>query len=246
MLPCAIQTSMGRDALVIDIPMMDSEEAKHSTESFRLCTTHLESLEYGQSYRRGQLATISALLKGTSVLGSQIVARLVGGDMNAIDRPEHEFHRQKDIALSDVWECFLAPSIPTRKPFQKDLSYGRARGNTSGYQSNDKRNRKRLDEFFYTGSMEVTALDDIHDVTGNLGRLGIDFKTDVEVWEYDTGLCSVVRGRLVDKTQKEYYSERTMLRLLENIQFSGGTECGGLGEGHGHENLRPGKYCTRN
>ncbi|KAH8742602.1 hypothetical protein F5883DRAFT_595720 [Diaporthe sp. PMI_573] len=214
-------TSMGRDALVVDIPIKDTKEAKHSTESFRLCTTHLESLWEGKIYRRGQLATISALLKGTPTLGSQIVAGLTGGDMNAIDRLEHEFHREKDIELRDVWEDFPAPSIPILKPFQKDISYGRARGNTWGYQSNGKRERKRLDKFLYTGSMEATALNEIHEVTGNLGRLGIGLKTDVEAWEYETELCSVVRGRVVDKLRKEYCSERTMLRRLENNQFSG-------------------------
>lgn len=162
-------TSMGRDALVVDIPITNPKEAKHPTESIRLCTTHLESLWEGKVYRHGQLTMISALLKGTPTLRSRVVAGLVGGDMNAIDRPEHEFHRTKDVELRDAWEDLPAPPVPILKPFQKDLSYGRARGNTWGYQSNGKRERKRLDKFFYTGSMETVALSDVHDVTGKLG-----------------------------------------------------------------------------
>lgn len=109
---------------------------------------------------------------------SRIVAGLVGGDMNAIDRSEHEFHKASDVDLKDVWEDIPTPPVPFLKPFQKDFSYGRARGNIWGYQSNKPRERKRMDKFFYTGSIETVALCEAQDVTGRLGRLGIGLKMD--------------------------------------------------------------------
>ncbi len=124
---------MGRDALVVDIPVFSSREQTESKECLRLCTTHLESLWSGKAYRPGQLGLISTLLKGVPTMKSRIVAGLVGGDMNAIDRPEHDFHKAIDVDLQDAWEDVPAPPIPVLKPFQRDFSYGRARGNTWGY-----------------------------------------------------------------------------------------------------------------
>jgi hypothetical protein len=45
---------------------------------------------------------ISALLKGPIAAESGIIAGLVGGDMNAIDRSEHELHKASDFDLKDV------------------------------------------------------------------------------------------------------------------------------------------------
>lgn len=43
-----------------------------------------------------------------------------------------------------------------------------------------------MDKFFYTGSIETVALNEAQDVSGRLGRLGIDLKTEVEAWERET------------------------------------------------------------
>ena len=128
----------------------------------------------------------------------KIVAGL-GGDMNSMDKLEHEFHKRDDIDLKDIWEDVPAPPIPKLRPFQKDLTYGRARGNTYGYQSDKNRERKRLDKFFYTGSLETVPLGEVHDVIGKLGRLGIGLKTEVDAWEW-----TVKGGKFLNKQVKEY------------------------------------------
>ena len=89
--------------------------------------------------------------------------------MNAIDRSEHDFHKASDVDRKYVWEDIPAPPVPVLKPFQKDFSYGKARGNTWGYQSEGKRERKRMDIFFYTGSIETVHISEAQDVTGRLG-----------------------------------------------------------------------------
>lgn len=208
-------TSMGRDALVIDIPVSNPGGRTQMKESLRLCTTHLESLWGGKRYRPGQLALISALLKETSTMESRIIAGLVGGDMNAIDKSEHEFHKSNDVNLNDAWEDVPALPVPILKPFQKDLSYGRARGNTWGYQSDGSRDRKRMDKFFYTGSIETVAITETQDITGRIGRLGINVKTDVEAWEHETTEWSLRRGRYVKKPCIKYYSKDLVARFRE-------------------------------
>ena len=208
-------TRMGRDALVVDVPILTPKKRNQAVESVRLCTTHLESLWEGKALRPGQLASISTPIKGTLITKSRPIAGLVGGDMNAIEPSEHEFHKEKGVDLKDVWEDVPAPSVPALKPFQKDLSYGRARGNTWGYQIDGLRGRKRLDKFLYTGSMETVALREPQDVTGKLGRLGIDLKTDVEAWEFETTVGSTIRGRYVEKLHKKYRSALSIARLRE-------------------------------
>ncbi|KAK5202641.1 hypothetical protein LTR96_011378 [Exophiala xenobiotica] len=58
-------------------------------------------------------------------------------------------HKKSDVDLKDAWEDISTPP-PALKPFQKDLSYGRARGNTWGYQSKRHQERKHMDKFLYT------------------------------------------------------------------------------------------------
>jgi len=130
---------------------------------------------------------------------SRIGAGLVGGDMNAIDRPEHDFHRAVDVELQDDWEDVPVPPMPVLKPFQKDFSYGSARGNAWGYQSSKSRERKRMYKFLYTGSLETVALGETQDVMGRLGRLGIRLKTELDVWEHETVEKPAVRGKFVEK-----------------------------------------------
>lgn len=207
-------TQMGRDALFVDLPISTSGRRTKSNESLRLCTTHLESLWSGKAYRPSQLAMISAFLKGPRAAESRIIAGLVGGDMNAIDRSEHTLHQVSDINLKDVWEDIPAPPVPVLKPFKKDTSYGRAKGNTWGYQSKSKAGeRKRMDKFFYTGLMETVALTEPQDVTGRLGRVGISLKTEVEAWEGETTEWNFVRGKTVLKSYKELYSHERVRRL---------------------------------
>ena len=214
-------TRMGRDALVVDVPILTPKEGNQAVESIRLCTTHLESRSVGTALRPGQLASISTLVKGAPITKSRPIAGLVGGDMNAIGRSEHKFHKEEGVDLKDVWEDVPVPSVQALKSCEKDLRYGRARGNTWGYQINRVRSRKRRDKFLYSGSMETVALREPQDVTGKLGRLGIDLKTDVEAWEFETTVGSWVRGRYVEKLHKEYCSARSIARLRKQGRFRG-------------------------
>ena len=191
--------NMERDALFIDIPVSTctgnsaAEEARNSIGQsrlgkryLRLCTTHLESLweAEGKEFRPRQLAQISALLKAPPTKYVQITGDLVGGDMNHISLLDFSCHKMADIDLFDVWEDISPPPIPELKPFQKDLSYGRAKGNTWGYQSKNAHSRKRLDKFFYTGSVEIMTIPEAQDLAGKIGRLGIGTKTRVGTWEH--------------------------------------------------------------
>ncbi|KAL8806876.1 MAG: hypothetical protein Q9182_001005 [Xanthomendoza sp. 2 TL-2023] len=179
--------TMGRDALVVDIAVQDEKGEENATKVIRICTTHLESLWEGHMrYRPTQLSGIGNLLKGASALGCTIVGGIVGGDMNAIDRSEHELCRAKEIDLKDAWEVVPPPQGLRPKPGQKDLTYGRVRGNTWGYQSLNKKpgERKRLDKFFYTGSIEPVAIEGIGDLSGVISRIGIQLETKAMVWEH--------------------------------------------------------------
>ncbi|KAJ0103766.1 endonuclease exonuclease phosphatase family protein [Diaporthe amygdali] len=172
-------SEMGRDALVVDIPVSEDHDPETSERPLRLCTTHLESLYTGEELRFRQLVQVSALLKGTSSQGQRIYGGLVGGDMNSVDPSEHNTHRAPEVGLKDVWEDEPAPKTPALKPFQKDITYG---------------------------FIETFALSEAQDTTGKLGRFGIGLKTKVgsdDVWVSDhfgitpdSGLiCSVTEGQ---------------------------------------------------
>ncbi|KAH7000827.1 hypothetical protein B0J12DRAFT_582422, partial [Macrophomina phaseolina] len=126
-------TKMGRDILVFDVLVSNTSTRTPLRECFRLCTAHLESLWEGIAYRQGQLALISSLLKGDLAMGSKIVAGVAGGDMNVCDSSEHQWHKASSIDLKDAWEDVPTPPIPVLRPFQKDHSFGQAKGNTWGY-----------------------------------------------------------------------------------------------------------------
>ena len=193
---------MGRDALVVDILILPSgKNPEQTSRILRLCTTHLESLweEEGKELRPLQLARISALMKAPPSPCTQIVAGLVGGDMNSISPLDAVSHEAENVKLRDVWEEISPPPIPQRKPFQKDLTFGRARGNTWGYQSQTARTRKRLDKFFYTGSTDTVPLHEAQDLAGKIGRVGIGVKTKVEVFESERKELRVVKGKFVEK-----------------------------------------------
>ncbi|KAL8803383.1 MAG: hypothetical protein Q9200_006234, partial [Gallowayella weberi] len=210
---------MGRDALVVDIAVQDEAREENATKVLRLCTTHLESLwEERMRYLPTQLSSIGNLLKGASALGCTIVGGIVGGDMNAIDRSEHELCRAKDINLRDAWEDMPPPQGLRPKPGQKDLTYGRAKGNTWGYQSLNKkpRDRKRLDKVLYTGSIEPVVIDDIGDLSGVISRIGIQLETKAKVWERKHEELVVQRDRFVEKTITRIFSQSYAERLKED------------------------------
>lgn len=209
------KTLRGRDALVVDIPISSSTQPNESNECLRLCTTHLESFMRGKTYRYNQLALISTLLKGVPIIKSRIVAGIVGGDINSIEQSEQDFHRAIDVDLKDAWEDVPAPPIPVRKPFQKGLSYGRARGNTWGYQPVKSRPRNRMDKFLYTGSLETVAPEEAQDVTGRLGRLGIGLKIKVDAWEGQIMKSSVVPGKIVKKPVMTFFTRRSAVKWQE-------------------------------
>jgi tyrosyl-DNA phosphodiesterase 2 len=83
------------------------------------------------------------------------------------------------VGLRDVWGDEPLPTPPVLKPFQRNITYGKARGNTRGYQSDRSKTRKLLDKFLYTGSIETFALSEAQDSTGRLGRFGIGLKIKV-------------------------------------------------------------------
>ncbi|RSL79824.1 hypothetical protein CEP52_017474, partial [Fusarium oligoseptatum] len=180
-----------RDVLVVHLSVSENEGPSEPKGILRLCTTHLESLDLGYEYRFRQLAALSALLKSELVQGRKVYGGLVGGDMNSTLASEHDDHRNPDIDLKDVWEDELAPAPPALRPFYKDFTYGKALGNTWGYQSKGRLYQdygSRLDKFLYTGPIETFPVREAQDITGRLGRFGIGLKTRVglnDVWVSD-------------------------------------------------------------
>jgi hypothetical protein len=61
---------------------------------------------------------------------TNVVAGLVGGDMNAIHDVEHMLHRQ--MGFKDAWEEMLLTNPPNPKRSEIDPSYGRISGHTWG------------------------------------------------------------------------------------------------------------------
>ena len=205
---CPLPTRMGRDALLVDVPISSVRgDTGHSKRILRLCTTHLESLWEceGHEFRPRQLAQISALLKAPSRHGVEIAGGLVGGDMNPISPLDFICHQTCDVDLRDVWEDIPYLPGPRPTPFRKDLSYGRAKGNTWGYQSTGAHSRKRMDKFLYTGSVDTEALSEAQDLSGKIGRLGIGLKTKVEVLASERQRFRVLRGKIVEEPFEVYY-----------------------------------------
>ncbi|CAK4026275.1 Hypothetical predicted protein [Lecanosticta acicola] len=150
---------MGRDALTADILLKDGAQPAKKQDVVRVCTTHLESEYFGRVYRPGQLALTSTLLKHNMQMSQNVVAGLVAGDMNAIDKFEHEYPKADDVRLQDAWENGPEGEVPRLKPFQRDVTNGQARGNTWGYQrANGKRDGKRMDKILYTGAPKYIPL----------------------------------------------------------------------------------------
>ena len=106
--------------------------------------------------------------------------------MNPISPLDMTCHKSSYIDLRDVWEDIPSLPAPCLKPFQEDLTYGRARGNTWVYQSKGARSRKRMDKLLYTGSVDTEAPREAQDFSGKIGRLGIGLKTKVEVLAFNS------------------------------------------------------------
>ena len=199
-------TAMGRDALVADISVTDEPQAR---EAMRLCTTHLDSLPGLNPHRFSQLAMISTLLKEPRISEHENIAGVVGGDMGATESSDRSMHKAPRVSLKDVWEDAPKQVLPELEPGEEDPTYGRARGNTFGYQSGYRSPRKRLSKFFYTGKVDSIALSEplVQDVTGKLGRVGIGCKTAVGAWMVQRELRSAVYGRMVCTSHKEILSD---------------------------------------
>jgi tyrosyl-DNA phosphodiesterase 2 len=200
-----LESDVKRDALFVDIPLspFNGEEGTRNN-ILRLCTTHLESFLEGETLRPRQLAQISALLKSPTPT-ARIVGGVVGGDMNPILPSDQEIHKAPEVDLRDVWEDIPPPSIPPPRPGKKDLTFGRARGNTWGYQGKSK-SRKRLDKFFYTGFVDTVMLDEAQDRAGMVGRLGIGERAKVTAMEMESTILHFTKsGKMVEKMVKEHF-----------------------------------------
>lgn len=178
-------TEMGRDALVVDIPVITNPKDTPPDDILRLCTTHLESLTSGKVYRPAQLLLITSLLKEQATAEQRIVAGLVGGDMNSIYKWEHQMPKVTRVGLKDVWDDAPRPRERISKS-SRDLTCGRVKGNTFGYQSaSERKNRRRVDKFFYTGALETVSIEEAQDMCGRLGRLGKGVEAQVETWMHN-------------------------------------------------------------
>ena len=173
-----LPSEMGRHALFVDIPLYSSKDKAYASSSgptdiFRLCTTHLESLGEGMSLRRRQLEMISQQLNAKVQESYNIIAGLVGGDMNSInDEEEHTWC--SEMGLKDVWK--EVDERMTVMDTQLDCSSGRVDGHTWGYQPRSQYEPKRFDKFIHTGS--IRFLDQV-DNKQKIQRLGIGLKADI-------------------------------------------------------------------
>ena len=176
-----LATDLGNDALVVDLPIdVSKEQYRGLKRILRLCTV---DFKLGPA----QMTWISALLKALPQHDTHIVAGLVGGVlargfMAPFSSFDETIYKIEDFDLHDIWEETYPPSIPPFRPGKKDVTFGRAKGNTWGYHETITK-AARLDKFLYTGSVDIFALDEVADRSGKIGRLGIHLKAMVEVWE---------------------------------------------------------------
>jgi tyrosyl-DNA phosphodiesterase 2 len=189
-----LPSEMGRDAMFVDILLGPIKEKSNSDAKnvLRLCTTHLESLEEGKSLRKRQLELISQRLHEYNDMNN-VIAGLVGGDMNAVHDMEHMLHRE--VRLKDAWDDLCentwegswddklveCPLISKNK--ELDPSYGEINGHTWGYQSGVRKwAPNRFDKFMYTGLLQTVPLREAQRFKGiirPLGRLGIGLVVNI-------------------------------------------------------------------
>jgi hypothetical protein len=170
-----LPSQMGRDGLFIDLPLKSPSKLPidKTTDVFRLCTTHLESLAAGKSLRAKQLRLITKKLNEQTETTS-VIAGLVGGNMNTLYASEITLHRQ--FGLQDAREDISSSSSTTT--FQSDdreVARPGMHGHTWFDQSKkNERMPKCLDRFLYTGGMQTLPLAEIQDRIGNVAWLRHD------------------------------------------------------------------------
>lgn len=168
-----LPSEMGRDALFVDIPIScpHDESTSKRVDVLRLCTTHLESLGEGTDLRKRQLQLISQVLKEERNK-INVVAGVLGGDMNSIFDEEHSSHHQS--GLKDAWE----DPPPVHQPNAD------GDGNTWGYQSRGKKwQPSRLDKFMYTGCIQIVPLSETSGNGVKVKRLGLGLMARIPIKE---------------------------------------------------------------
>jgi hypothetical protein len=166
-----LPTRMGRDAVLVDIPLCPTTNPSVK-DVLRLCTSHLESLDNNASRRKRQLELISEKLTEHGGV-SNVVAGLIGGDMNAIHDEERAL---PDLfGLKDAW----ADVGPQHAEHEEYVSTGGREGHTWGYQSGETGfPPKRFDKFLYAGRVETVPLSETPGFGKRLGRLGVGLKVE--------------------------------------------------------------------
>jgi hypothetical protein len=174
----SLPSEMGQDALFVDIllcPAMNTQSSSEQKDILLLCTTHLDSLETEVRLQRRQLELISQKLNEAG--HANIVAGLIGGDMNTIYDAKHIQHMW--MGLEDARQDILL-TISATKDSQLNSSHDRVSGHTRGYQSRmAKWMPNCLDKFMYTGSIESIPLDDAYISEAKFKRLVIDLTVEI-------------------------------------------------------------------
>ena len=152
------QTTMGRAAIFIDVPLQTGTDANTNdginsakSASIRIANTHLESLADGERARGVQLNGIAAMLRQPGVH-----AGLVGGDMNMILPADQRIHKAAGL---------------------QDAGADEPEANTWGYQPKRRYPAKRMDRVFYTPDQGL--------VVGPVEVVGKGFKTEKGQWASD-------------------------------------------------------------
>lgn len=179
-----VKTCMGRDGLFVDLSVSHSPTDRNMESVLRICNTHLESLQSGNSVRPLQLGQIASLLRAPPSPDTEIVAGLVGGDMNAISPTDEDLHLRPEIDLQDVYETTKG-SEESLSNINNGQGTGGREGYTWGYQPACQYPPGRLDKIMFTGTLRPAAVGGSPCVT----RLGVGLKAKVqpgvEVWVTD-------------------------------------------------------------
>lgn len=166
-----VMTSMGRDGLFVDLPVSRSPTTSRNTKGIlRICNTHLESLQSGNNIRPLQLSQIASLLQPPPLPDLEIIAGLVGGDMNAISPNDEDLHRRPRINLEDAYE------IAQKNGVSFNDGLGGKEGHTWGYQPTCQYPPGRLDKIMFTGMLRPAAVGGRPCVT----RLGAGLRAKVQ------------------------------------------------------------------
>lgn len=213
-----LATVMGRDVLAIDIPLKRLASSDER-DVLRLCNTQLEAF---QDTRHNQLVSVSKLLKDDAQMGCNVLAGLVAGDMYLQLKIEHQYPKADDIQLQDAWENGPEEATPKHKPGQKDLTNGRARGNTWGYQQDDgSRRGARRDKILYTGSLQGVPLIHGQELTRGIRRLGIGLKATVKACKVQgrPGISYWGPDSPVTRMETRLFNPRAAERLIYGDKF---------------------------